>query len=60
MPYSQAKFFLAGQARRRSIFDRLEELELPSIGRPVTRADIDATIGKAMEEQKRRVRNQRR
>ena len=30
--------------RRRSIFDRLDELKLPSIGRPVTKADIDAAI----------------
>jgi antitoxin PrlF len=44
--------------RRRSIFDRLEELKLPSIGRPVTRADIDAAIGDEMEEQERRIRNQ--
>jgi AbrB family looped-hinge helix DNA binding protein len=46
--------------RRRSIFDRLDELKLPSIGRPVTREDIDAAIGEAMEEQERRIRNQRR
>ncbi len=30
--------------RRRSIFDHLDELKLPSIGRPVTRDDIDAAI----------------
>jgi antitoxin PrlF len=30
--------------RRRSIFDHLDELKLPSIGRPVTREDIDAAI----------------
>jgi AbrB family looped-hinge helix DNA binding protein len=45
---------------RRSIFDRLDELKLPSIGRPVTREDIDAAVGEAMEEQERRIRNQRR
>ncbi len=45
--------------RRRSIFERLSELKLPSIGRPVTRADIDAAIGEAMDEQEQRVRSQR-
>jgi AbrB family looped-hinge helix DNA binding protein len=30
--------------RRRSIFDGLDELKLPSIGRPVTKEDIDAAI----------------
>ncbi len=30
--------------RRRSIFDHLDELKLPSIGRPVTREDIDTAI----------------
>jgi AbrB family looped-hinge helix DNA binding protein len=30
--------------RRRSIFDRLDKLKLPSIGRPVSREDIDAAI----------------
>jgi antitoxin PrlF len=30
--------------RRRSIFDSLDELKLPSIGRPVTREDIDSAI----------------
>jgi AbrB family looped-hinge helix DNA binding protein len=43
---------------RHSIFDRLEELKLPSIGRTVTQADIDAAIGEAMDEQERRIRNQ--
>src|SRR5258708_39241794 len=42
--------------RRRSIFDHLDELKLPSIGRPVTRADIDAAIGEGMEAQERRVK----
>jgi AbrB family looped-hinge helix DNA binding protein len=50
----------SGQVSRRSIFDHLDELKLPSIGRPVTQADIDAAIGEAMEEQERRIRNQRR
>jgi len=46
--------------RRRSIFERLDELKLPSIGRPVTKKDIEAAVGEAMEEQERRIRSQRR
>jgi antitoxin PrlF len=46
--------------RNKSIFDRLDELKLPSIGRPVTREDIDAAIGEEMEEQERPIRGQRR
>ncbi len=46
--------------RNKSIFDCLDELKLPSIGRPVTREDIDAAIGEEMEEQERRIRDQRR
>jgi hypothetical protein len=34
--------------RRPSIFDRLHELKLPSIGRPVTRAGIDAAVAEEM------------
>lgn len=49
-----------GQANRRSIFDRLDELTLPSLGRPLTQADIDAAVGKTMAEQERRIRKQRR
>ena len=30
--------------RRRSIFDRIDELKLPSIGRPLTQADIDEAV----------------
>jgi AbrB family looped-hinge helix DNA binding protein len=30
--------------RRRSIFERLDELKLPSIGRPVTKQDIAAAV----------------
>src|SRR5215470_4267803 len=45
-------------ARNKSIFDRLDELKLPSIGRPVTREDIDAAISEEMEEQERRIRGQ--
>ena len=49
-----------GRVSRHSIFDRLDKLTLPSLGRPLTQADIDAAIGEAMEEQERRIRNQRR
>ena len=35
---------------RRSIFDRLEELQFPSIGRPLTQDDIDEAIGSAIDE----------
>ena len=44
--------------RNKSIFDHLDELKLPSIGRPVTREDIDAAIGEEMEEQERRIQDQ--
>jgi antitoxin PrlF len=47
-------------ARNKSFFDGLDELKLPSIGRPVTREDIDAAIAEEMEEQERRIRGQRR
>ena len=53
MPHSQARRPSKDQ-RGRSIFDRLDELKLPSIGRSITQADIDAAIGAAMEEQARR------
>jgi len=46
--------------RNKSIFDRLDELKLASIGRPVTQEDIDAAISEGMEEQERRIRGQRR
>lgn len=36
--------------RRRSIFERLDELQLPSIGRPLTQTDIDESIVAAIEE----------
>ena len=47
-------------ARNKSIFDSLDSLKLPSIGRPVTREDIDAAIAEEMEEQERRILGQRR
>jgi hypothetical protein len=37
-----------------SIFDRLDRPKLPSIGRPLAQAHIDAAIAEAMEEQERR------
>jgi AbrB family looped-hinge helix DNA binding protein len=42
--------------RHRSIFDQLETLRLPSIGRSSTQADIDEAIATEMTEQERRVR----
>jgi antitoxin PrlF len=45
---------------RRSIFDRLDELKLPSLGRPVSEADIDSAVDEAMMEQEERVRGNRR
>ncbi len=45
-------------ARNRSFFDGLDELKLPSIGRPVTREDIDAAIAQEMEEQELRILGQ--
>lgn len=34
--------------RRRSIFERLDELKLPSLGRPLTQADIDDSVSEAI------------
>lgn len=36
--------------RRRSIFERLDELKLPYFGRPLTQEDIDESIAAAMLE----------
>jgi AbrB family looped-hinge helix DNA binding protein len=36
--------------RRRSIFERMDELKLPSPGRPLTQADIDESVAEAMRE----------
>jgi antitoxin PrlF len=41
---------------RRSLFERLDELKLPSIGRPLTQADIDEAVAEAMIEKDRRSR----
>lgn len=43
---------------RRSIFEGLDELTLPSSGRPLTQKDIDDAIGDEMEAQEERIRNQ--
>ena len=36
--------------RKRSIFERLDELKLPPLGRPLTQKDIDDLIAEAMTE----------
>ncbi len=46
--------------RRRSIFDHLDELKLPSIGRPVTREDIDAAIEQEVNARHGRSKDRRR
>jgi antitoxin PrlF len=46
--------------RRRSIFERLDELKLPSIGRPVTQEDIDAAIEQEVSARYRRLRRRSR
>jgi antitoxin PrlF len=40
--------------KRRSIFERIDELKLPSLGRPLGRADIEEAIGNAVTERYRR------
>jgi hypothetical protein len=42
--------------RRTSIFDRLDELKLPSLGKPLTQKDIESAITEAMTEKERRSR----
>jgi antitoxin PrlF len=46
--------------RRRSFFDGLDELKLPSIGRPVTREDIDAAIEQEVNARHGRSKDRRR
>lgn len=41
--------------RKRSIFERLDELKLPSLGRPLTQADIDNSVAEAMLEKYGRI-----
>ena len=36
--------------RKRSIFERFDELQLPAIGRELTQADIDQSVALAMQE----------
>lgn len=45
--------------RKRSIFERLDELKLPDIGRPFTQQDIDNSVGEAMSEKELRSRGGR-
>jgi antitoxin PrlF len=45
--------------RRRSIFDRLDELKLPSLGRGITKNDIRDAVTAAMTAQENRVRRSR-
>lgn len=45
--------------RRRSIFERLDELGLPPLGHVVTEADIRTAVDEAMREQEARVRGSR-
>ena len=45
--------------RKRSIFERLDELKLPSLGRPLTQKDIDDSVAEAMVEKDRRSRERR-
>ena len=42
--------------RKRSIFERLDELKLPPLGRPLTQTDIESAIAEAMIEKDRRSR----
>ena len=42
--------------RKRSIFERLNELKLPPLGRPLTQKDIDDSVAEAMIEKDRRSR----
>jgi len=42
--------------RKRSIFERIDELKLPPLGRPLTQEDIENAITEAMIEKERRSR----
>jgi antitoxin PrlF len=46
----QAKEAIIRPEIRKSIFDNLDELRLPSRGKPLTQADIDDAITDAMDE----------
>ena len=45
--------------RKRSIFERLDELKLPSLGRPLTQKDIDNSVAEAMAEKYGALRRKR-
>ena len=45
--------------RKRSIFERLDELKLPPLGRPLTQKDIDDSVAEAMIEKDQRSRQKR-
>jgi antitoxin PrlF len=42
--------------RKRSVFERLDELKLPSLGRPLAQEDIESAITEAIIEKDRRSR----
>jgi hypothetical protein len=42
--------------RKRSIFERLDELKLPSLGRSLTQDDVESAVTDAMIEKDRRSR----
>jgi len=46
--------------RKRSIFEQIDDLKLPPLGRPLTRKDIDDSIGEAMVEKYGAARRKRR
>jgi antitoxin PrlF len=65
-PGDRLRFHLSDSGRltvtaihRRSIFDRLDELKLPPLGRRLTRADIDSAVDEAMRAQEERIRGNR-
>jgi AbrB family looped-hinge helix DNA binding protein len=60
-PGDQLRFHLADSGRltvtpirRRSIFERLDELELPALGHPLGKTEIAQAIGDAVTERYRR------
>ena len=66
-PGDQMRFSLADSGeltvtaiKKRSIFERLDELKLPSIGRPTTRADIAGAIDQEVADRRARAGRRRR